>query len=139
MEPSSDLALRAWHQGAISGVAGANPAFGPTARLAQRWAAAHLLSPHLAPEAVELLVAHCFARPGGVKGQGAGGAGGSSGSTAPGAAPPGSRTLGLLRFLRLLCDHPWRVSPLIVDPDGELSGQQREEVARQHSAKRWVG
>lgn len=90
-------------------------------RLAQRWAAAHLLSPHLAPEAVELLVAHCF-----------------TGAGAPGGAAPGSRTLGLLRFLRLLCDHPWRVFPLMIDPVGEMGTAQRAQVLRQHSAKRWV-
>ena len=58
--PAADLALRAWHQGAVSGVAGVIPAFGAAVRLAKRWVGAHLLSPHLAEEAVELMVAAAF-------------------------------------------------------------------------------
>lgn len=99
-----------------AGVAGQNPVFEPTARLAKRWVGAHLLSPHLQEEAVELLLAHVF--------------------TAPTAPPPGSRLSGLLRFLTLLAEHPWRVQPLIVDPAGELSGAQREALLRQHAAQR---
>ncbi|GAB4820593.1 hypothetical protein N2152v2_007639 [Parachlorella kessleri] len=134
VDPSLDLPLRAWHQGAIASVAGANPAFEPTARLAQRWVGAHLLSPHLSPEAVELLVAHCFAA-----GSRAGRTAAKEGGAAAAVGASGSRTLGLLRFLRLLCDHPWRVAPLVVDPDREMSQQQREAAARQHSATRAAG
>ena len=47
--------------------------------------------------------------------------------------------MGLLRFLRLLSHHPWRVTPLLVDPDGEMSAQQRETVLRQHYVRRCGG
>jgi hypothetical protein len=55
--------------------------------------------PLLRHEAVELLVAHLFTDP------------------APHGGPPGSPSLGLLRFLRLLGRHDWARSPLLVDAD----------------------
>lgn len=115
MAAEEDGPARTWHQGTISGVAGENPAFEPSARLAKRWLAAHLLSPHLSEEATELLLAAAF--------------------TAPTAPPPGSRLSGLLRFLQLLSEHPWRVQPLIVDPSGDLSAAQRDAVVRQHGSR----
>ena len=48
------------HHGFISQVSAVQPAFRGTARLAARWISAHLLSNHIAAEAVELLVAAVF-------------------------------------------------------------------------------
>ena len=106
-------------------------------RLAKRWVGAHLLSPHLSEHAVELLVAHCFASGG--RSSDASSAGG--GGTAPTAvaSPPASRLSGLLRFLQLLAEHPWRVQPLVVDPNGELAPAQRDTIARRHAAARAQG
>ncbi|KAL4426966.1 hypothetical protein ABPG77_009527 [Micractinium sp. CCAP 211/92] len=139
LHAEEDMQLRTWHQGAISGIAGENPAFEPAVRLAKRWVGAHLLSPHLGEEAVELLVAHCFAssrQRQAVAGSGGGQGGGPATSAAP---APGSRLSGLLRFLQLLAEHPWRVQPLVVDPDGELSAAQRDAIVRQHGAARAAG
>ena len=168
LPPSEDMAQRTWLQGAISGVAGENPAFAPTLRLAKRWVGAHLLSPHLAEEAVELLVAGAFT--------GAGAAwelqpvvcrwacqpakphwGTAPWDTQPqltsppspsrgccctgsaAAGAPSSRLSGFLRFLHLVGGHPWAVQPLIVDPSGELKQLAREELQRAHSRRRGEG
>jgi U3 small nucleolar RNA-associated protein 22 len=121
--PEADLALRLWHQGAVSAAAAANAAFEPAVRLAKRWVGAHLLSPHLREEAVELLVAAAFAS--------------GAGAAAP---PPASRLAGLLRFLRLLGGHPWAVAPLVADPGGgEPPAARREAAARAHAAARARG
>ncbi len=108
-------------------------------RLAKRWVGAHLLSPHLGEEAVELLMAHCFASS--RQQQATAGSGGGQGAqSVTSAAPaPGSRLSGLLRFLQLLAEHPWRVQPLVVDPDGELSAAQRDAIVRQHGVARAAG
>ena len=45
----------------------------------------------------------------------------------------GSRLAGLLGFLRVLAEHPWRERPLIVDPDGSLSDEQRASAEAAHS------
>jgi U3 small nucleolar RNA-associated protein 22 len=136
------MPLRTWHQGAISGVAGENPAFEPATRLAKRWVGAHLLSPHLREEAVELILAHCFATGSSSSSSSNGSSNGvasSTGTAAAVAAAPASRLSGLLRFLQLLAEHPWRVQPLIVDPNSELSAAQRDAIVRQHSAAREAG
>ena len=55
---SKVLSQRAQHHGLVSGIAGQNPAFSMAARLAVRWAAAHMMAgAHLPVEAVELMVA----------------------------------------------------------------------------------
>jgi len=102
-----------------AGVAGESPAYEPSVRLAKRWVGAHLLSPHLRDEAVELLVAALF--------------------TSPGLPAPASRTSGLLRFLQLLAEHPWRVQPLIVDPSRQVGDGERQVILRQHAVRRQQG
>lgn len=99
-----------------AGVAGESPAYEPSVRLAKRWVGAHLLSPHLRDEAVELLVASLF--------------------TSPGQPAPASRTSGLLRFLQLLAEHPWRVQPLIVDPSRHVGDTERQDILRRHAVRR---
>lgn len=133
--------MRTWLQGAVAGVAGHSPAFEGAVRLAKRWVGAHLLSPHLGQEAVELILAHCFTAGGTTDGTP------TSSSAAPGggppalaaAQPPASRLSGFLRFLHLLAGHPWRVQPLLVDPSGELSAAQRDAITRQHARARAQG
>lgn len=142
LTPADDMALRLWHQGAVGGVAAAAPAFGPTVRLAKRWVGAHLLSPHLCEEAVELLVVAVFAGEGvAARATTMLSEGGASqrDAAAAAAAAPASRLSGFLRFLRLLADHPWRVQPLLVDPQAELSQAQRDALVRAHAAAREAG
>eukprot|EP00887_Chlorella_sp_A99_P002636 scaffold6.g2636.t1 len=137
--PDDDAALRAWHQGAVGGVAAASPAFEGAVRLAKRWVGAHLLSPHLAEEAVELLVASLFAGEAAPARATDGAAAPPGGAGGAAAAAPAAPLAGFLRFLRLLADHPWRVQPLIVDPQAELSASQRDAILRQHAARRGAG
>jgi U3 small nucleolar RNA-associated protein 22 len=120
----------------VLSVAGESPAFEPALRLAKRWVGAQLLSPHLGEEAVELLLAHCFC----ASGRPAGGARGGAATAPASAAPaPASRLSGLLRFLHLLAHHPWRVAPLVVDPNGEMSAAQRDAAVRAHAPTRAAG
>ena len=58
---SKVLSQRAQHHGLVTGMAGQNPAFSMAARLAVRWAAAHMMAgTHLPVEALELIVAAAF-------------------------------------------------------------------------------
>ncbi|XWS42061.1 hypothetical protein CRYUN_Cryun17cG0136500 [Craigia yunnanensis] len=102
------LFVRSQHASMINGLQFCCPIFGPVVRLAKRWLASHLFSACLAEEAVELLVAYLFLKP----------------------LPfnvPCSRITGFLRFLRLLAEHDWAFSPLVVDINGDLS-QNDEKV-----------
>jgi U3 small nucleolar RNA-associated protein 22 len=71
-------------------------ALSPTIRLTKRWFASHFLSPHFAPELIELLVARTFLQP----------------------HPwpvPSTATTGFLRTLAWISRWDWRHVPLIVD------------------------
>ncbi|KAL4354660.1 hypothetical protein GQ457_06G039830 [Hibiscus cannabinus] len=103
------LFVRSQHASMINGLQFRYPIFGPVVRLAKRWLASHLFSACLAEEAVELLVAYLFLKP----------------------LPfdvPCSRITGFLRFLRLLAEHDWAFSPLIVDINGDLSQNDEKEI-----------
>ncbi len=79
--------------------------------------AAHLFSPHLCAEAVELLVASVFAHP------------------HPFAAPA-SPWVAFLRFLHVLATHAFDEQPLIVDADETLTQATRAAVHAQFNAAR---
>ncbi|OCL08708.1 Nrap protein, partial [Glonium stellatum] len=83
------------------------PALSPTLRLVKKWFASHLLTPHFAPELIELLVARTFLQP------------------HPWTAPASPST-GLLRTLLFLSRWDWRHVPLIVD----LSSDNSDSSAR---------
>ncbi|KAK6258334.1 hypothetical protein SCA6_012808 [Theobroma cacao] len=103
------LFIRGQHASMINGLQFCYPIFGPVVRLAKRWLASHLFSACLAEEAVELLVAYLFLKP----------------------LPfnvPCSRITGFLRFLRLLAEHDWAFSPLVVDINGDLSQNDEKEI-----------
>lgn len=118
--PEEDVNLRLWHYGTIAAAAAANPAFGPSVRLAKRWIGSQWLSPHFREEAIELIVAVAFT--------------GGDGVAAP---PPGSRIAGFLRFLNLLGNHPWTAAPLLGDvATGDPGPGRREVAARAHAAQR---
>lgn len=71
------------------------PSFSTAVRLLKRWAAAHMLSPHIPPEALELLVARTYL---------------DSGAR----SAPSSATAGFLRTLDFLASWDWRTSPAFV-------------------------
>ncbi|CEP14637.1 hypothetical protein [Parasitella parasitica] len=85
-------------------------AYSSTVRLVKRWFGAHLLSPHVADEMVELLVAHVFLEP------------------QPWVAPA-STFAAFVRVLGLLATWDWQTTPLVVDIEGELTAKDREEIA----------
>ncbi|KAH8727059.1 Nrap protein [Phaeosphaeriaceae sp. PMI808] len=72
------------------------PALSPSIRLTKRWFAAHLLSPHFAPELIELLVIRTFLQP------------------HPWSVPS-TATTGFLRTLAWISRWDWRHVPLIID------------------------
>ncbi|CAH9146997.1 unnamed protein product [Cuscuta epithymum] len=99
------LLLRYIHAGKTDGLRGRYPIYGPVVRLAKRWVSAHFLSTLLAEEAIELLVAFTFLSPFPFD-------------------PPCSRITGFLRFLRLLSEHDWMFSPLVVDFNGVSTNEE---------------
>ncbi|CAI5527771.1 unnamed protein product [Closterium sp. Naga37s-1] len=99
------------HHSTLNGLTGRHPTFGPIARLAKRWVAAHLFSSHLKEEAVELLVAHTLTAPN------------------PLLLPaPKSRLAGLLRFFRLVASYDWLSQPLIVDVNSAFSPEDVQQI-----------
>ncbi|KAL4197282.1 hypothetical protein AMTRI_Chr04g187510 [Amborella trichopoda] len=104
-----DLLLCSRHSSMLNGFQGLYPMFGPVVRLAKRWVSSHLFSANLVDEAIELLVAYLFLKP------------------FPFHAPC-SRVTGFLRFLRLLSEYDWDLSPLIVDINGELILEDIREI-----------
>ncbi|GAB4846824.1 hypothetical protein Ancab_025831 [Ancistrocladus abbreviatus] len=103
------LFLHSQHSSMINGLQGRYPVYGQVVRLAKRWAASHLFSACLAGEAVELLVAYLFLKPWPFH-------------------APSSRITGFLRFLRLLSEFDWRVYPLIVDINNDLTPDDEKEI-----------
>lgn len=84
-------------------------ALSPSIRLLKRWFAAHLLSPHFAPELIELLVIRTFLQP-------------HPWST------PSTATTGFLRTLAWISRWDWRHVPLIVDFSTTFSNNPAELV-----------
>ncbi|XP_052196632.1 uncharacterized protein LOC127803986 isoform X2 [Diospyros lotus] len=103
------LFIRSQHSSMINGLQGRYPIYGPVVRLAKRWVSAHLFSTSLVEEAIELLVAYIFLKP------------------FPFSAPC-SRITGFLRFLRLLSEYDWAFSALVVDINGDLTGNDDKEI-----------
>ncbi|KAF1966772.1 Nrap protein [Bimuria novae-zelandiae CBS 107.79] len=86
------------------------PALSPAVRLTKRWFDSHLLSPHIAPELIELLVVRTFLQP----------------------HPwpvPSCATTGFLRTLAWISRWDWRHSPLIVDFSSTASNTSAESGA----------
>lgn len=118
------------------------PAFVPTARLAKRWLAAHMLASQIDEDAVDLLVARCFCgaltltreekrSTGGMKVQGSSGA--------PWAQPPRTAAAGLLCFLRLLGAWDFGNAPLVVPLGGvSISAAQSSVLMSRFQKEREV-
>ncbi|KAG1467061.1 hypothetical protein G6F55_000072 [Rhizopus delemar] len=92
-------------------------AYSSTVRLIKRWFGAHMLSPHINDEMIELLVAYVFLEP------------------QPWTTPV-STFSGFTRVLNLLATWDWQITPLIVDIEGELTTKQREEILSQFNHHR---
>ncbi|XP_077202809.1 nucleolar protein 6-like [Paroedura picta] len=101
----------------LHGLQQQHPAFGSTCRLAKRWISAQLLSDSLSEECVDLLAAFLFLCP------------------APFTAPS-SPQVGFLRFLQLLTTFDWKNSPLIVNLNAELKGEEYVEIRNDFVAAR---
>lgn len=87
LENTHVLASR--HHSTIHAVHSLHPSAGSVVRIAKRWAASHLLSGHLRPEAIELLVAKVYTEDGFAL------------------KAPATAMAGFLRFLHLFSSHDW--------------------------------
>ncbi|KAL5704638.1 hypothetical protein ACHQM5_023031 [Ranunculus cassubicifolius] len=105
-----ELFIRGQHSSMINGLHGRYPIYGPVVRLAKRWVASHMFSSYVAEEAIELLVAHIFLKP------------------LP-FSEPCSRITGFLRFLRLLSNHDWAFTPLVIDINEDMNLQDKKDIA----------
>ncbi|KAL7606257.1 hypothetical protein Lser_V15G19682 [Lactuca serriola] len=103
------LFLRSQHSSMINGLSGRYPLYGPVVQLAKRWVSAHLFSASFMEEAIELVVASIFQ------------------NSLPFSAPC-SRISGFMRFLRLLSDHDWMFTPLIVDINEDMTPDDEKEI-----------
>lgn len=84
------------HHSAISALQNAFPALGTAIRITKRWFRAHLLSPHITPEMIELFCVAAFLDP-----------------TSP-LPVPTTAASGFTRTLALLASWSWREEPLLV-------------------------
>ncbi|KVH92355.1 Nrap protein [Cynara cardunculus var. scolymus] len=111
------LFLRSQHSSMINGLSGRYPLYGPVVQLAKRWVAAHLFSASFTEEAIELVVASLFHNP------------------LPFSAPC-SRIAGFTRFLRLLSEHDWTFTPLIVDINEDMTPDDEKEIDEKFTLSR---
>lgn len=108
------------HTQAVQTLCTRHPAFSASVRLTKAWLAAHLLTPHFAPELIELLVARSFLHP------------------YPWHPAPSSPQTGFLRTLHFLSTWDWRFDPLIVDFSGgdDMKAAEMEVVRTRFEAWR---
>ncbi|KAL8837369.1 MAG: hypothetical protein Q9170_002540 [Blastenia crenularia] len=85
------------------------PVLSLTIRLFKRWRDAHLLSPHIQDELIELLAMRTFVHPYPWQ-------------------PPGSLTSAFVRTLAFVANWDWHTDPLIVDLNSELAKQDVEAI-----------
>ena len=85
------------------------PLLSPCIRLLKRWRNAHMLSPHISGELIELLVIRTFVTPWPWQ-------------------TPGSTMTGFLRTLTFISKWDWRLQPLIVDFSGKMSRQDFDAI-----------
>lgn len=88
-----------------------------TIRLVKRWIAAHMLSPQISSQAIELIVCYVYCHP------------------HPWHSPASAET-GFLRTLKLLSTWDWRREPLIVDLDESMTITRYEEISKEFEGVR---
>lgn len=108
-QPLLASALAGFHRG--------RPAFGPCCRLAKRWVASHMFSPHLDDTLIELLCASLWL------------------DAAP-LLPPATPIAAFSRFLTLLATRDWATSPLVVDLNDTVTDADRVAIHRTFQALR---
>lgn len=86
-------------------------------RLVKKWIAAHMLTPHISPRAIELIVCHVFLHP-------------HPWST------PATAEAGFLRTLNLLATWDWRKDPLVVDLNESMNSNRHEGLVTAFEAFR---
>ncbi|KAG5179918.1 Nrap protein-domain-containing protein [Tribonema minus] len=154
-----DLVTAPLHHALVAGFHARHRAFGPTARAAQRWVHAHMLSDHVPVEAVELITAALWTQAlelitAALWTQGwvhahmlsdhapvqvvelIAAALWMQASPLP---PPLTALSGLLRFLLLVARHDWAAAPLVVDFHGELAPADHAAAAEACDAARARG
>jgi len=109
--------IRATHHSLIHAVHTQHPSAGAVVRLLRRWIAAHMLSGLIPVETVELIVASVFTAPAPLK-------------------APSTISSGFTRALKLLSSHDWVREPLIVDPHGHISDEERSQIYSQFESAR---
>lgn len=114
---TADMVQRPLLASALAGFHRGRPAFGPCCRLAKRWVASHLFSPHLNDTLVELLCASLWL------------------DCAP-LLPPATPIAAFSRFLTLLATRDWAASPLVVDLNESVSDADRVAIHRTFQALR---
>ncbi|XP_066272586.1 nucleolar protein 6-like [Branchiostoma lanceolatum] len=102
---------------ALHGLQQLYSSFSGSLRLARRWVAAQLLDRHVPDVMVDLLVAHVFLHPEPL-------------------TPPGSPAVGFLRFLHLLSTHDWKINPLTLNFNRELTAADMQEISNKFTSCR---
>ena len=112
-----DLLYRPMHHALVGSLCAQHYAYSRAARLAKRWLAAHMFSGHVADEAVELLVARCFAQPSPL-------------------LPPQTPTAALARVLALLgaLGAAAPGTPLVVDTGADLAPAEYRRLQAHRAA-----
>lgn len=95
------------------------PLLSPSMRLMKKWRDSHLLSAHIGDELIELLTIKTFVHP------------------YPWGAPGSIRT-GFLRTLAWIASWDWRVEPLTVDLNHDISTQDIEDINLKYNAWRKI-
>ncbi|XP_071171681.1 nucleolar protein 6-like isoform X2 [Mytilus edulis] len=91
--------------------------FSGSVRLVKRWISSQLLADHVPDIAVELMVAYLYTSPG------------------PYTVPYNPLT-GFLRFLHLVSTFDWKMSPLVVNLNAELKGEDYSEITSNFAKSR---
>lgn len=107
------------HTQSVRGLCTRFPLLSQTIRLVKTWFASHLLSLHFAEELMELLAVRTFVQPYPWQ-------------------PPSSVQTGFLRTLRFLSRWDWRLEPLILNMNGELSREDVEAIVTRFEAWRRI-
>jgi U3 small nucleolar RNA-associated protein 22 len=123
VEHHQQYIARPAHHAAIAALQSRHASFSTSVRITKRWLAAHLLSPHVATQLVELLCAKVYLETNGKF------------------EAPNSGVVGFARTLSRLADWNWRESPLLIpvytapSHDAEAQSSLRFPEAKQKQAE----
>ncbi|GMH37709.1 hypothetical protein BSKO_05582 [Bryopsis sp. KO-2023] len=103
--------------GFLGAVGATHPSFNMATRFAKRWIGAQMLSSHISPQVVELLMTYVYTEKGHH-------------------SPPASPLAGFVRFLSLVAQYPFLHRPLFIDPKGEFSVQDYKDISKWYTASK---